>query len=197
MAGWDRTLTELVQLRGAALKRYGYLLCGDDSTAEDLVQDALVRTFTSRRQSDLTHAEQYVRKVMLNIFLDQTRRRRVWLRLVPQVLPWPPPDEYAHRELRGDLRSALLALSPRQRACVVLHYYLDLPVAEIGDHLGMSLGTVKRHLFEARSRLADHLEPDEMVADRLDPGRPGPARRGPAGTITAARHTTEDGYATS
>lgn len=176
MAGWDRTLTQLVQLRGAALKRYGYLLCGDDSAAEDLVQDALVRTFTTRRQADVVHAEQYVRRVMLNIFLDQTRRRRIWLRLVPQVLPWPQPDEHAHTDLRGDLRCALQSLSPRQRACVVLHYYLDLPVSQIGEQLGMSLGTVKRHLFEARGRLADHLTADQ---------------RG------SAEHTRENGYATS
>ncbi|SCL33649.1 RNA polymerase sigma factor, sigma-70 family [Micromonospora rhizosphaerae] len=170
MAAWDRALTELVQQRGAALKRYGYLLCGNSSEAEDLVQDALVRTFTSSQRSDVAQVEQYVRKIMLNIFLDRVRRRRVWERLLPLTAMSPRQDQHAQTDLRGDLRRALMELSPRQRACVVLHYYLDLSVLESSDHLGLSPGTVKRHLHEARIRLADHLgSPD---------------------------HTTEDGYAT-
>jgi DNA-directed RNA polymerase specialized sigma24 family protein len=45
-AARDQALTALVQPRGTELKRYGYLLCGDRGEAEDLVRDALVRTFT-------------------------------------------------------------------------------------------------------------------------------------------------------
>lgn len=157
MAEWDRTLTELVQVRGAALKRYGYLLCGDDGEAEDLVQDALVRTFTFAQRSDVVQVERYVRKVMLNVFLDRVRRRRKWERLLPLAAAPPQKNDHEGADLRRDLWRALLELSPRQRACVVLHYYLDMPVQEISDVLELSLGTVKRHLSVARARLADHL----------------------------------------
>ncbi|WP_197683272.1 RNA polymerase sigma factor [Jiangella alkaliphila] len=53
----------------------------------------------------------------------------------------------------ADLRSALATLSPRQRACVVLHYYEDLSVAQVADVLGCAPGAVKRHLSDARARL--------------------------------------------
>ena len=157
MAAWDRELSDLVQQRGAALKRYGYLLCGDDGEAEDLVQDALVRTFTSPRRSDVTQLERYVRKVMLNLYLDRARRRGVWQRLLPLAAPAPQRDRHADTDAGTDMRRALLGLSPRQRACVVLHYYVDMPVPECADALGLSVGAVKRYLHEARTRLAEHL----------------------------------------
>jgi RNA polymerase sigma-70 factor (sigma-E family) len=157
VAAWDRELTDLVQQRGAALKRYGYLLCGDSGEAEDLVQEALVRTFTSSRRLQVTQVEQYVRKIMLNLYLDRARRRKVWQRLLPLTAPQPQPDQHAEADLSSDVRTALLELSPRQRACVVLHYYLDLPVPECADTLGLSVGAVKRYLYESRSRLAERL----------------------------------------
>lgn len=153
LAAWDQALTALVQLRGAELKRYGYLLCGDHAEAEDLVQDALVRTFTFSRRSEVTQVERYVRKVMLNLYLDWARRRRVWQRLVPLIAT--PANQDAHEH--SDLRQALIQLSAPQWACVVLHYYLDLPISDISDQLGISAGSVKRHLHEARGRLADRL----------------------------------------
>jgi DNA-directed RNA polymerase specialized sigma24 family protein len=69
----------------------------------------------------VSQVEQYVRKVMLNLFLDRARRRRVWQRLVPLVATPADQDAYEH----SDLRQALMLLSARQRACVVLYYYLD------------------------------------------------------------------------
>jgi DNA-directed RNA polymerase specialized sigma24 family protein len=43
MATWESALAELVTMRGVALKRYAFLLCGSDAEADDLVQDALVK----------------------------------------------------------------------------------------------------------------------------------------------------------
>lgn len=157
MAAWERVLTELVQQRGTALKRYGYLLCGDRGEAEDLVQDALVRTFTSARRFEVAQIEQYVRKIMLNLYLDRVRRHTVWQRLLPRIAPAPPSDRLADSDTSHDVQRALMALSPRQRACVVLHYYLDLSVLECADALGLSAGAVKRYLSESRARLAERL----------------------------------------
>jgi len=45
MESWKQTLAELARDRLVPLKRQAFLLCGDDSHAEDLVQEALVRAF--------------------------------------------------------------------------------------------------------------------------------------------------------
>src|SRR5712691_7551036 len=121
MASWQQALAELARDQAGSLKRQAFLLCGDDSLAEDLVQDALVRAFARPlRASRPGAAEAYVRVIML---------------------------------------TALDDLSPRQRACVVLRFYRDLPVSQVAAALGVGEGTVKRYLSEAMTRLAARLSP--------------------------------------
>jgi RNA polymerase sigma factor (sigma-70 family) len=167
MATWESALADLVTMRGAALKRYAFLLCGSDTEADDLVQDALVKAFTRRKGDEVAHLEQYVRKAMLNLFLDQSRRRAIWHRLLPLVAaPASVPDDAAGADARHDLRAALLTLTPQQRACVVLYYHLDLPVPDIAAHLGCGAGTVKRHLHDGRRRLVGLLDEEDERAFR-------------------------------
>ncbi|RKE23557.1 RNA polymerase sigma factor [Streptomyces sp. TLI_171] len=152
---WHDVVGELLQVRGSALKRYGYLLCGDRTEADDLVQDALVRVFGQPRRSwDVASAEPYVRRVMLNRYLDQHRRRARWTSLLPRLATLPSTEDFAAASgRRMDVVGALGMLSPRQRACVVLRFYEDLSVAEVADRLGCSAGTGKRYLSEAVARL--------------------------------------------
>lgn len=63
-----------------------------------------------------------------------------------------------------DLQAALRALPPRQREAAVLHYLLDLPVADVAEVLGLSPGGVKHALFRARRSLAAALAIDVEVS---------------------------------
>lgn len=155
MASWEHVFTDLAETRGQALLRYAYLLTGDGAEASDLVQEALLRAFgRTTRGLTLESAEAYVRRAILTIHVDGRRRSGRWRR-VRHLLA-------ARSDVAGpegvvvdgaDLRSALATLSPRQRACVVLHYYEDLSVAQVADVLGCAPGAVKRHLSDARARL--------------------------------------------
>jgi len=101
-----------------------------------------------------------VRVIMVNQFIDIARRRSRWNRAAPLVrdaeVASDPADQVLTREV---LLAALDDLSPRQRACVVLRFYRDLPVAQIAAALGVGEGTVKRYLSEAMTRLAARLSP--------------------------------------
>jgi len=158
VGGWERMLTDLVVGRGVSLKRYAYLLCGDEAEADDLVQDALLRTFTYPRRGDIDDLERYVRKVIFNRHVDQVRRRKVWARLKPLLGTPVLVAEDLSVVTRADVRTALLSLSPRQRACLILRYYVDLPLAAIAEILECSSGAVKRHLHDGRSRLQDAMD---------------------------------------
>jgi RNA polymerase sigma-70 factor (ECF subfamily) len=70
----------------------------------------------------------------------------------------PPPESDV------DLGNAIGVLPPMQRAAVVMHYFDDLPVADIARILVVSESTVKQHLYRARHRLADLLG-EEVAAD--------------------------------
>jgi len=157
--GWEQALTDLARGRGAALKRHAFLLCGNEAQADDLVQEALVRAFTRPlRVPRPGGAEAYVRAIVVNLFIDGARRHSRWSRLAPLLQPaGVTPDPADQVSDRDAMLTALRSLSPRQRACVVLRYYEDLPVAEVAAVLGVAEGTVKRYLSEAMSHVAMRL----------------------------------------
>lgn len=161
MARWEQSLEELVRTRGSALVGYAYLLCGSRREAEDLVQDALVRTYTRGRSGhEPHHVEGYVRRAVLTTYLDGFRRRRRWLAVRHLVAVDDREDGPEERAAaRMDVREALDALSPRERACVVLRFYEDLTVPAIADRLALSTGTVKRYLSDGTRRMEERLGP--------------------------------------
>jgi RNA polymerase sigma-70 factor (sigma-E family) len=163
MGNWKQTLAELAHDRFMSLKRQAFLLCGDESQAEDLVQDALVRAFARPLRTPRPGAaETYVRVIMVNLFVDGARRRSRWNRAAPLLTRTETITDLADQVLDRDvILSALGDLSPRQRACVMLRYYQDLPIAQVASTLGVAEGTVKRYLSEAMTRLAARLSPAE------------------------------------
>jgi RNA polymerase sigma-70 factor (ECF subfamily) len=160
---WERDLDALVATRGRALLGYAYLLTRHEPDAADLVQDALLATFQrlGRRSGDVVALEGYVRTAILRLFLNQTRRRRLWVSVRPRLAhraPEPPMEDALLTE--HSLGAALAGLSPMQRAAFALQYFADLTVEDIATELGCSAGGAKRHLADARQRLAAALRPE-------------------------------------
>jgi RNA polymerase sigma-70 factor (ECF subfamily) len=75
------------------------------------------------------------------------------------LVPEPPdvPASEADSDLAMDVAAAMARLSVRQREAVELHYYAGLSVAETASVMGVSAGTVKSTLFDARARLRELL----------------------------------------
>ena len=178
--GWEQVVTSLVAQRGDALLRYAQLLSGSRDDAADLVQDALVRTFGRLRNGfTVDSAEAYVRRAILNAFLDTGRRRSRWRRIAPlEYVPDELPPASSSTDARLDLHGELRKLAPRERACLVLRYYDDLKVDDIAETLGISSGTVKRYLSDGLAKMAIALADDGTAADRLGPSGPRQAARG-------------------
>ncbi len=146
---------EFVAARSAALVRSAWLLTGDDGEAEDLVQTALVKTWSRWSRVQRKDApEAFVRRVMLSTFL--TWRRRRWHGEVP-VATLPErvdlEDAYADADVRRLVQIALQGLPPRQRAVVVLRFFDDLSEARTAQLLGCSVGTVKSQAAKALAKL--------------------------------------------
>ena len=163
----DDAMATLARERGKALTGYAYLLTGNLRDAEDLVQDALVKTFVRRRSGlVLDNAEGYVRRAMLTTYIDGARRVRLWTD-ARHLIAQPDGAEGHERTVsaRADVEAALRTLSPQQRTCIVLRYYDDLTVPEIADRLGLSDGTVKRYLSVAVHRLGALLGPVDAPVD--------------------------------
>lgn len=149
----DEVLAALVEQHGKALLRYGYLLTQNTAAAEDLVQDALVRTFIRMRAgTSVDSANAYVRRAMLTIYLDAHRRRSRFLGMRHLVAA---PEEHADADTATsvDVRTAVAGLAPQERSAVVLRYYDDLTVPQIAERMLVSDGTVKRYLHNAAVKL--------------------------------------------
>jgi RNA polymerase sigma-70 factor (sigma-E family) len=149
---------DYARTRGPGLLRFAGVLSGDRGTAEDVVQEVLVRA--ARRWASicaLDAPDAYVRRMVVNEYLSW---RRKWSRLIPTEGLLDDheggrggtdfADTHAEREA---LARRLDALPPKQRAALVLRFYEDLPDREIGEVLGCPIGTVRSHISRALAAL--------------------------------------------
>jgi RNA polymerase sigma-70 factor (ECF subfamily) len=132
------------------------LVAGDLATAEDAVQEAIVRAWERSDRGDrIDDLEPWVATVAMNLSRSRLRHLRVERRARPRLVAastvdGPSPDAV-------DVRRALAALPRRQREAAVLRFYLDCSTDEIASAMGTSHGTVKSQLAKARTHLADAL----------------------------------------
>jgi len=153
---WERVVESLVAERGDALIRYAFFVSGSRDEAADLVQDALVKTFGRLRNGfSVDSAEAYVRRAILNTWLDRGRKTTRWRKIAHlEAKPETQDAASTDTESRIDLHDELQRLSPRERACLLLRYYDDLTVDAIAATLELSPGTVKRYLSDALAKMA-------------------------------------------
>ena len=146
----------LAVMRRVAVREVG------SAGADDVVQEALIRAWRRRETFDLNRGT--VRTWLLAIVLDRARRQARhttrWARPLGEEHDEESqtPRSAAAVEQRLDVEALVRQLAPRQRQAVVLHYLADLSVEEIAVVLGISPGSVKTHLRQARSRLQTRLE---------------------------------------
>jgi RNA polymerase sigma-70 factor (sigma-E family) len=142
-----------------SLLRIGYLMTGNCSDAEDLVQTALAKTYLAwPRIRDRESVDGYVRRVMLNTRTSWWRKSRHLTTTSFEdraVEPREPRDAPGDVDLHDALWTSLGSLSQRQRAAVVLRYYEDLTEPETAAVLGVSVGTVKSTVSRALCKLRD------------------------------------------
>ena len=132
------------------LLRLAFLLTGSRETAEDLVQSAFAAA--QPRWDQIVDPPAYLRRSVVNLAKDGHRRefrRRRLLRPEPEpVTAIPELDE---------TWSLVRQLPTTQRAVVVLHYYEDLSLVEIGHLLERPASTVRSDLRRALARLRKDL----------------------------------------
>ncbi len=139
--------------------RLGYLLCGDQSMAEEAVADAFARVYPHWSRGDIENPWSYLRRAVVNELQNRHRHRRFEHREESRRTVAPTgqatEDQLADRDR---LLVALAALAPRQRAAVVLRYYADMGEAETASTLGVSVGSVKSSVSRGLVRLRELLE---------------------------------------
>ena len=134
---------------------HAMLLVGSRHDAQDLVQEALIATFSGRaRFTSVPQAEQYVRRAVVTRSIDESRRKSRERAAVSRLGSRPvAPVVVEEQGLGADVVRALQTLSPRERACVVLRQVEDLSMRDTAAALGLSEGAVKRYTADGTARL--------------------------------------------
>ena len=154
-----QVFAEFVAARSPALHRAAYLMVGDRQLAQDLVQEALTKTYVAwPRLRDPRNAEAYTRKAITTTAIGWFRRKS-WAgeRSVEQVPDLPRSGHADEADLRAWLWQALLALPVRQRAAIVLRFYEDLTEAQTAQAMGCAVGTVKSQVHAGLTKLRAQL----------------------------------------
>ena len=157
-----------VRARQQALLHAATLMTGDFHTAQDLVQEALIKL--ADRWESINRGAEYA-WVKRTMYRDSVSR---WRKVRRESLHADPGEAggragaTSYRLIEAwatgqGIREALLQLPPKQRAVMVLRYFEDQTEKQIADTLGISVGTVKSQANAAAKKLRALL-PDTVPA---------------------------------
>jgi DNA-directed RNA polymerase specialized sigma24 family protein len=145
-----------------SLRRFAAVVRPAEEDADDLVQEALVRTLSVARLSDLDEPGAYMRKAILRIASNQRRslgRRRRWLMTAAALTPTGYTPAYP--SALDDLRR----LDARERAVLYLSVVEGRPYREIASILGCSEEAARTRASRAMRRLRAAMRDEEPTAD--------------------------------
>lgn len=141
---WDEGLLALYRERYEPMVRLAYLLTGDRSVAEELVQDAFVSVHRNWERASFPVA--YLRTAVVNNAHSWMRRRVLEKQ---RAVAGPVENAFAADEMWDVLQH----LPERQRTAIVLRFYEDLPDADIAKILGCRLPTVRTAIHRGLAAL--------------------------------------------
>lgn len=149
----------LYEAQRRALVRLLARLTGDRQAAEDIAQDAYIRTAAAAEAGGVTHLQPFLYQTARNLALDHLRRQKVRARVHPvagaalaaevEAVPAPdasPETQLLDRERVRRFQDALAALPDRARQVLVLHRLHGVPQARLAVRFGVSERTIAKDL---------------------------------------------------
>lgn len=153
--GW----APIYEAHAATLNRLAILLVGHDD-AHDLVADGVLRAVSSRRWASIERPGAYLAQTLVHLASDRrrasTRRIGREQRVAVSGRVTDPASDITRKLMVAD---ALGSLTESQLAVVYLHYWEDMTLQQVADHLDVRLGTVSTQLDRAKKRLRSALTP--------------------------------------
>ena len=159
-------LQDLIASHGDRLLRSAFLLCGNETEAQDLVQETFLQAMKAahRFRGDST-VYTWLHGILLNLCRRHLRKQKRLLFEEEIVLKETVETSSTHeadQDFCADrLAQAVQRLSPEHREVIVLRYYENLKIQQIAERTGVSKGTVKSRLHYAM-RCLEHFLPHEL-----------------------------------
>jgi RNA polymerase sigma-70 factor (ECF subfamily) len=161
-AGDGQAFDALAAERVDRLYAVATLILGDASTAQDAVQEALVRAWRDLPGlHDQNRFDAWLHRILVHSCYDEVRRARRGRAAVPAVVSDMTADDPASGLAdRDQIERGFRRLRPEHRAAIVLQFYMGLSTREAADALGVPVGTVKSRTHFASRALRAALDAD-------------------------------------
>ncbi|MCF6523362.1 RNA polymerase sigma factor [Streptomyces sp. JJ36] len=163
---------QLYDRYAADIHRYALRRLGD-SVADDITAETFLAAFRSRSRFDTTRtsARPWLYGIAANLIGRHRRSEVRALRALARTGVDPVAESWTDRvetrvtaeAARGPLAAALAALPARDRHVLLLFAWADLSYAEVGEALGIPVGTVRSRLNRARRKVRSALGGDPTV----------------------------------
>lgn len=166
MAGDQAAFTELGRSWIDRLYAIARLILRDSDRAHDATQEALIGAWRDiKGLRDPDKFEPWMRRLLVNACYREARRdkRRVQAEGRIRPIDTGASDPAIVSADRDELSRAFESLEPEQRALIVMHYYLGLPMHETALILGWPVGTVKSRLNRTKQQMRATLEADARL----------------------------------
>lgn len=143
------------------LRAFGRSLSGNRDTADDLVQETLLKAWNARaRYQAGTNMRAWTFIILRNLFLSQVRRSRFtgeWDDLAAERALAAPASQDKQIEL-ADVQRALQQLPDAQREALILIGAGGFAYEEAAEICGVAVGTIKSRVARGRVALEDLLQ---------------------------------------
>ncbi|HMQ35224.1 MAG TPA: sigma-70 family RNA polymerase sigma factor [Chloroflexaceae bacterium] len=177
--GDPQALTQLVTGQQHYIYSIAMSVLKNPEDAADLTQEAFIRLFRALPQyNGESRFTTWLYRLVVNMCRDELRRRGRQVPITPPAPEeeeadqlagvadddrWSDPEQaLASRELRDQVRRALVQLEEHYRLVLTLYYFDDLKYTDIAEILDIPLNTVKSHIRRGKERLAVILETQEQ-----------------------------------
>lgn len=153
---------QLVTQYQQAAYNIAYRLTGNRQEAEDVAQEAFVKTYQALDHFDAQRPfAPWLYRIVTNTALNWIKRRRPEAELDEELAPSPttptPEAQAITAETSARLRAAIAELPPNYRAVIELRHFQGLSYHEMSAVLNAPLSDIKSWLFRARRRLRETL----------------------------------------
>ena len=176
-AGEQEAFRQLVERHSADAFRLAYRLVSDAESADDVVQEALLKAWRSLHRFDArSRFSTWLHRITANCAMDHLRRQRrevgrgsheaaeLVLARRPSIDPGPERLA-ASGQIERRMELALATLTPRERTAFVLRHFEEESIADISRTLGAGISATKQAIFRAVRKLRGELAPWMEVED--------------------------------
>ena len=151
--GDRQAFTKVINLNIDYLYKIAFMHLKNEEKALEAIQECSYRAFLNiKKINNPQYFKSWITRILINICIDEIRKDKKVLQLNLDIEKINEESEITIEE-KLDLYNAIDKLSVEYKTVVILKYFNDLSVEEIGEITNVPINTVKTRLSRARKKL--------------------------------------------